>query len=100
MVSQVIGHMIGQTNSRELDSSLALRYFMQNAWIPGIQIMTWMSNIWQTDNLLRFTRLVWYSDPYCTPHQIKREFEYSNHLNAGLVWYSNGRFVSDCQMVQ
>ena len=25
--------------------------------------------------------------------------EYSNHLNTGLVWYSNGRFVSGCQMV-
>ena len=25
---------------------------------------------------------------------------YSNHLNTGLVWYSNGRFVSSCQMVQ
>ena len=24
---------------------------------------------------------------------------YSNHLNTGLVWYSNGRFVSGCQMV-
>ena len=23
----------------------------------------------------------------------------SNHLNTGLVWYSNGRFVSGCQMV-
>ena len=25
---------------------------------------------------------------------------YSNHLNTGLVWYSNGRFVSGCQMVR
>ena len=25
--------------------------------------------------------------------------QYSNHLNTGLVWYSNGRFVSGCQMV-
>ena len=25
---------------------------------------------------------------------------YSNHLNTGLFWYSNGRFVSDCQMVR
>ena len=25
---------------------------------------------------------------------------YSNHLKTGLVWYSNGRFVSGCQMVQ
>ena len=24
----------------------------------------------------------------------------SNHLNTGLVWYSNGRFVSCCQMVR
>ena len=24
---------------------------------------------------------------------------YSNHLNSGLVWYSNGRCVSGCQMV-
>ena len=24
--------------------------------------------------------------------------EYSNHLNTGLAWYSNGRFVSGCQM--
>ena len=24
---------------------------------------------------------------------------YSNHLNTGLVWYSNGRFVSICLMV-
>ena len=23
---------------------------------------------------------------------------YSNHLNTILVWYSNGRFVSSCQM--
>ena len=27
-------------------------------------------------------------------------FTYSNHLNTGLVWYSNGRFVSGCQMVR
>ena len=27
-------------------------------------------------------------------------FVYSNHLNNGLVWYSNGRFVSGCQMVR
>ena len=28
------------------------------------------------------------------------QIEYSNHLNTGLVWYSNGRFaVSGCQMV-
>ena len=26
--------------------------------------------------------------------------EYINYLNTGLVWYSNGRFVSDCQMVR
>ena len=25
--------------------------------------------------------------------------QYSNHLNTGLVWYSNGRFVSGCQKV-
>ena len=25
---------------------------------------------------------------------------YSNHLNIGLVWYSNGRFVSGSQMVR
>ena len=25
---------------------------------------------------------------------------YSNHPNTGLVWYSNGRFVSGCQMVR
>ena len=25
---------------------------------------------------------------------------YSNHVNNGLVWYSNGRFVSGCQMVR
>ena len=25
--------------------------------------------------------------------------QYSNHLNTGLVWYSNSRFVSGCQMV-
>ena len=25
--------------------------------------------------------------------------EYSNHLNTGLIWYLNGRFVSSCQMV-
>ena len=25
---------------------------------------------------------------------------YSNHLNTGPVWYSNGRFVSSCQMVR
>ena len=25
---------------------------------------------------------------------------YSNHLNTWLVWYSNGRFVSRCQMVR
>ena len=24
----------------------------------------------------------------------------SNHMNTGLVWYSNGRFVSSCQVVQ
>ena len=24
---------------------------------------------------------------------------YSNHLNTGLVWYLNGRFVSSCQTV-
>ena len=28
------------------------------------------------------------------------KFWYSNHLNTGLVWYSNGRFVSACQMVR
>ena len=28
------------------------------------------------------------------------EFDYSNLLNAGLVWYSNGRFVSGIQMVK
>ena len=27
-------------------------------------------------------------------------FEYSNHLNTRLVWYSNGRFVSGRQMVR
>ena len=27
------------------------------------------------------------------------KFWYSNHLNTGLVWYSNGRFVNSCQMV-
>ena len=27
-------------------------------------------------------------------------FLYSYHLNTGLVWYSNGRFVSGCQMVR
>ena len=27
------------------------------------------------------------------------ESQYSNHLNTGLVWYWNGRFVSGCQMV-
>ena len=26
--------------------------------------------------------------------------QYNNRLNTGLVWYSNGRFVSGCQMVQ
>ena len=25
--------------------------------------------------------------------------EYSKHLNTGLVWYSNGKFVSGCQTV-
>ena len=25
---------------------------------------------------------------------------HSNHLNTGLVWYLNGRFVSGCQMVR
>ena len=25
---------------------------------------------------------------------------YRNHLKTGLVWYSNGRFVSGCQMVR
>ena len=25
--------------------------------------------------------------------------EYSNHLNTGLVWYLNGRYVFGCQMV-
>ena len=25
--------------------------------------------------------------------------QYSNHLKSGLVWYSNGRFVSGCQLV-
>ena len=25
--------------------------------------------------------------------------KYSNHLNIGLFWYLNGRFVSGCQMV-
>ena len=27
-------------------------------------------------------------------------WQYSNHLNTGLVQYSNGRFVSSCQMVR
>ena len=26
--------------------------------------------------------------------------KYSNHLNTGLVWYLNGRFVSGCQIVR
>ena len=33
----------------------------------------------------------------------KPEFEkniYSNHLNTGLAWYSDGRFVFGCQMVR
>ena len=25
--------------------------------------------------------------------------QYNNHMNTGLVWYSNERFVSGCQMV-
>ena len=32
------------------------------------------------------------------PHTLL-PFEYSNHLNTGLVWYTNGRIVSSCQMV-
>ena len=28
-----------------------------------------------------------------------RSKNYSNHLNTGLVWYSNGGFVFGCQMV-
>ena len=31
---------------------------------------------------------------------IQRGFSYSNHLNTKLVWYSNGRFVSGCEMVR
>ena len=27
------------------------------------------------------------------------DYNYSNHLNTGLVWYSNGQFVSGSQMV-
>ena len=30
---------------------------------------------------------------------ISHSIVYSNHLNTGVVWYSNGRFVPDCQMV-
>ena len=26
--------------------------------------------------------------------------KYSNHLNTGLVWYSNVRFMSGCEIVQ
>ena len=29
----------------------------------------------------------------------QNKYLYSNHLNTGLVWYSNGRFMSGCQMV-
>ena len=31
---------------------------------------------------------------------IKWGYEYSSHLNTGLVWYSNGRFVAGCRMVR
>ena len=30
----------------------------------------------------------------------KKKVKYSNHLNTGLGWYSNGRFVSGCQMIR
>ena len=32
-------------------------------------------------------------------HSYTLSLRYSNHLNTGLVWYSNGRFVSGCKMV-
>ena len=32
-------------------------------------------------------------------HNLK-SVPYSNHLNTQIVWYSNGRFVSDCQKVR
>ena len=32
--------------------------------------------------------------------QIVHYSDYSNHLNTGLVWNLNSRFVSYCQMVQ
>ena len=34
------------------------------------------------------------------PFSELKKAKYSNHLKTGLVWYSNGRFVSGCQMVR
>ena len=31
---------------------------------------------------------------------LAKQYEYGNHLNIGLGWYSNGRFLSGCQMIE
>ena len=48
-------------------------------------------------------RAAWrHQDNYSSPELLltARYVKFSNHLNAGLVWSSNGRFVSSCHMVQ
>ena len=41
----------------------------------------------------------WLTTLWSPFHQTFHEANYSNHLNTGPIWYSNGRFVSGCQMV-
>ena len=56
--------------------------------MTGIEDMAWVPNIQQLDICLPFK---FWTCPV---------FRYSNHLKTGLVLYSNGRFVSGCQMVR
>ena len=40
-------------------------------------------------------------DPYVSVTLEENHYKiYSNHLNTGLVWFSNDRFVSGCQMMR
>ena len=68
------------------------RSFSKSFFIHNLH---WISFI-LFENFQQFSNLHYLAE---SVFSISYSIVYSNHLNTGVVWYSNGRFVLGCQMV-